>query len=169
MSIIAAFFDIYMQSLGSGQFFLIADPRDNTVSPGSGVLLNVTPGAASPMSQFGDGTSTQFQLARIIGPSGLAIDIIQNVNGSPTLYINGEAFYGYSISEFGVITFNPSIYVPQPTDELTWSGQFYFLCQFSEDTLADLARVGTTPNVYDPATQEGLWTCGNIKFSSIFY
>jgi len=168
-SVLAAFVDIYGQCLGSGVFFYITDPSDYAVSAAQGVLLNVTPGAAEPTSQFGDGVSTQFQLARTIGPSGNFIDIIQNVNGSPTLYVNGSPMYGgYSISQYGVITFNPSVYVPSAEDELTWSGNFYFLCQFSEDTLAGLARVGVIPNVITPEVLDGLWECGDIKFSSIF-
>ena len=167
-SIIMAFLDVYMQCLGSGQFFLVPDPNDHIVPSTAGVLLNVTPGAANPMSTFGDGVSTQFQLARILGPSGKAIDIIQNLNGSPTLYVNGTPNYAYSISSTGAITFNPSLYIPSSTDELTWSGNFYFLCQFNEDSLADLSRVGVIANELTPAVMDGLWSCGNIKFSSIF-
>ena len=42
-------------------------------------MLNVTSGAAAPMGTTGDGTSTQFQLARSIG--GVAWDGDQNLNG----------------------------------------------------------------------------------------
>lgn len=168
LSVVAAFVDLYMQCYGAAGFFLFARPGDNVVAPSAGVMLNVTPGAANPMGTYGDGVSTQFQLARIIGPSGLSFDIIQNLNGNPTLYVNGEPTYAYSISGTGVVTFNPSVYVPSPTDTLTWSGGFYYLCQFSEDTLSDLAQVGVLPDIADPALFDGLWMCGNIKFSSVF-
>jgi hypothetical protein len=163
-SIIAAFMDVYMQCLGSGGFFLVADPNDNAITTGAGIMLNVTPGAGTPMGTTGDGVSTMFQLARTIGPSGLAQDIIQNVNGSPTsVNINGSPTVAYSISSTGVVTFTSA-----PTGTLSWGGNFYYLCQFTEDTLQDLARVGAIPNVVTPAVMDGLWSCGNIKFSSVF-
>ena len=167
-SIIAAFLDVYMQCLGSGGFFLIQDTRDYTVASTAGVLLNVTPGAAAPMANHGDGSSTEFQLARTIGLSGKAVDIIQNLNGTPTLYVNGSANYDWGIDDTGVVSFNPSLFVPGPTDVLTWAGSFYYLCQFSEDTLADLARVGVIPNKLTPSVMDDLWTVGNIRFSSVF-
>ena len=98
----------------------------------------------------------------------MAIDIIQQVNGTPTLYVNGAANYDWGIDGLGVITFSPSLYTPSPSDVLTWAGSFYYLCEFSDDTLADLARVGVIPNVITPAVMDGLWSCGNIKFESIF-
>lgn len=163
-SIIAAFLDIFMQCLGSGVFFLITDPNDNTVSANAGTMLNVTPGAAAPMGVVGDGVSTQFQLARIIGPSGLSIDILQNVSIS-TLNVNGSPTSSYSVSDTGVITF---VTAPALNASLSWSGGFQYLCQFTEDTLSDLGRVGVIPNVLTPSVMDGLWSCGNIKFSSIF-
>lgn len=164
-SIIASFLDIYGQCLGSGQFFLFTDPRDNTIAQGVSAMLNTTPGAAVPMGTTGDGVSTQFQLARTIGPSGLFLDIIQNVNGTPIIYVGGTPTLAYSISSTGVITFNTA---PANNATLQWSGAFYFLCQFAEDSLADLSRVGCIPNLDNPSDFDGLWSCGNIKFSSVF-
>ena len=169
LSVVAAFVDVYMQCLGSGGFFLFPAPApDNTVALASGVMLNVTPGAAAPMSIVGDGVSEQFQLARSIGPSGLSYDIIQNINGTPNIYVNGVQTHAFSISSTGVVSFNPSLETPGVGASLTWSGGFYYLCQFSEDTLADLARMGVIPNKITPAVMDSLWTCGGIKFSSVF-
>jgi hypothetical protein len=167
-TLLAGFLDVFIQCQGSGVFFYFTDPRDNTVSGNQGVMLNVTPGAANPMSTFGDGVSTQFQLARTIGPSGLAIDIIQNVVGTPIIMVNGTPTLEYSISSTGVISFDPSLMVPPYGASLSWTGNFRYLCQFSEDTQKDLARVGAIANVDDPAVYDGLWSCGGIKFSSVF-
>jgi len=167
-SVLAAFLDVYMQCLGQGGLFLISDPNDNTVAQAAGVLLNVTPGAATPMGKTGDGVSTQFQLARTIGTSGKAVDIIQNVVGTPTVYVNGIS-EPCSISATGVVTFNPSVYGPPPSNaSLAWAGSFYFLCRFDKDTLGDLARMGTIPDASGPNGFDGLWECGNIRFSSEF-
>ena len=169
-STVAAFMDVFIQCLGSGVFFLVPDPKDqNVYDDGTGVMLNVTPGAAAPMTIVGDAVSTQFQLARTIGPSGKAFDIIQNLQATPSaLRVNGapqSLGTDYSLSSTGVVTFATA---PALNAALTWYGTFYFLCQFIEDTLGDLARVGTVPTIGDPTNFDGLWTCGNIKFSSIF-
>lgn len=63
----------FMSMQGSANSFLYDDPQDNTIS--------------SPVSfGTGDGSTTAFQLSR---PIGNYSDIIQNVNGTPTLYMNG--------------------------------------------------------------------------------
>jgi hypothetical protein len=164
-SILAYFLDIYMQAHGEGGFFLIPDQNDNTVAVGNSAMLNVTPGASTPMGVTGDGVSKQFQLARTIGPSGLAIDVIQNLNGTPTLYVNGSPTAAYTISTTAVVTFTTA---PSEGATLKWSGGFYFLCQFADDTQADLARIGCIPDALNPANLDGLWSCGDIKFSSVF-
>ena len=131
-TILNAFLGLFLQCQGSTGFFLFTDPNDNTISNANGCMLNVTPGASTPMGILGDGTSTQFQLARNIGGG---FDIIQNVNGTPTLYVNGSLTTSYSVSATGVITF---VSAPAADATLTWGGQFYYLCQFSDDTLKDL-------------------------------
>ena len=157
-SILNAFLGMFLQCQGATGFFLFTDPQDNAISQANGTMLNVTPGAANPMSNLGDGTSTQFQLARNIGGG---FDIIQNVNGTPTLYINGELTTAYSVSATGVISF---VSAPASDATLQWGGDFYFLCQFAEDTLKDLARMFQ----YGGSTIDSLWDCGDIKFSSVF-
>ena len=78
-SIVASFLGVNLQTQGSAGLFLFTDPQDSTVTLTTGVMLNVTSGAATPMGQTGDGTSKIFQLARLIGGG---VDIIQNLNGS---------------------------------------------------------------------------------------
>jgi len=168
LSILASFLDVYIQCHGSGVFFLFTDPNDNNVAQGNSAMFNVTPGAAAPMGVQGDGVSTQYQLGRSIGPTGLAYDLIQNTGPtSPQVYVNGELIDSslYSISSTGVITF---VTAPDNLATLQWSGPFYFLCQFSNDTLKDLMRVGFIPSETGPNGFDGLWQCGNIQFSSIF-
>ena len=157
-SIVNAFVGVFLQCQGATGFFLFTDPNDNVIPQANGTMLNVTPGAATPMGNEGDGSSTQFQLARIIGGG---YDIIQNVNGTPTLYVNGSLTTSYSVSSTGVITFETA---PPATATLQWTGSFYYLCQFAEDTLKDLSRM----YAYGPNIADSLWDCGDIRFSSVF-
>jgi hypothetical protein len=155
-SILALFVGMYIQCNGRAGFFLFNDVTDNTVATAGSGMLNVTPGAASPMGLTGDGVSTQFQLARQIGGGGW--DIIQNLNGTPTIKVNGTSTGAYTMSN-GVITFTSA---PASGATLTWSGGFYFLCQFEEDTIADLALVAFNIG----GSQINVATA--IKFRSVF-
>jgi uncharacterized protein (TIGR02217 family) len=155
-SVIAQFFGTFMACGGGTGLFLFTDPQDNAVATANSGMLNVTPGAATPMGIAGDAVSTKFQLARSIG--GLAWDIIQNVNGTPTIYVNGTPTAAYSISSTGVITFTSA---PANGATLTWSGSFYYLCRFDADTV-DATRSFTTNNGTDQ------WDVNSIKFSSEF-
>lgn len=160
-STIASFLGTYMVCQGRNSLFNFTDPQDNNIST-SGIMLNVTAGAASPMGRTGDGVSTKFQLARTIG-SG--VDIIQNLNGAITLKVNGSTVSNYTISSTGVVTFtptgSPAVAAPANGATLTWSGNFYFLCRFDEDTV-DLVRSFTTNSGTDQ------WHGSSIKFSSEF-
>lgn len=154
-SVLQQFLACYLQTCGAGGFFYFTDPNDSVVTDDQGIMLNVTPGAAAPMGQAGDGTSTQFQLARGIG-SSLAVDVIQNpigqvvnVAGTPT---------SVSVSSTGVVTFGTA---PAEGAELTWNGAFQYLCQFTDDSLKDLARVNKNSGGF-------LWSCGSIAFESVF-
>jgi len=143
---------------GRAGTFLFTDAQDNAVTQANSGMLNVTPGAAFPMSPNGDGVSTQFQLARSIG--GVAWDIIQQLNGTPKIYINDVQTYAFSISN-GLVTFNPSVEVPPNNASLTWSGSYYYLCRFDEDTV-NAVRMFTTNSGAD------LWNVDSIKFTSEF-
>ncbi len=157
-STIASFMGIHIATNGKSFPFLFTDPQDSTVTQTVSGMLNVTPGAAVPMGTVGDGVSTQFQLARIIGSMGVPNDIIQNVNGSISVYINGSLTALYSLGSTGIVTFNTA---PALNATLTWAGSFYFYCRFLEDTL-DCTRVYTQNSGTDQ------WNIDSIKFSSEF-
>lgn len=156
-SVLQSFLGCYIATCGAGGFFLFTDPNDNAVALAAGTALNVTPGAASPMGQTGDGASTQFQLARTIGQG---VDILQNVSLT-TLKVNGVTKTlgaDFSISSTGVVTFTSA---PAAAATITWAGTFQYLCQFTDDTLKDLARVNKN-------TAGFLWSCSSIDFESVF-
>lgn len=157
-SVLQSFVGCFMATCGSAGVFLFTDPNDKTVddtglSTPQSCLLNVTPGAANPMGQLGDGTSTQYQLARQIDQG---VDILQQVS-NVSVFVNG-APASVSIGTTGVVTFNSA---PPANAALTWSGSFQYLCRFTDDTLKDLARVSMNPTGL-------LWSCGSIDFESEF-
>ncbi len=155
-SIISQFLGVFGACQGRGGLFLFNDATDNSVSLTVGGMLDVTPGSANPMSATGNGTSTNFQLARTLG--GLSWDMIQNLNGSIVVEVNGTTTVPASISSTGVVTFTSA---PAGSAALTWSGNFYFLCRFAEDSFKELSMIGY--NASGP-----LWQCGGISFSSEF-
>jgi hypothetical protein len=127
-----------VMATNSAGFWYYNDPNDNTVTQETSCMLDVTSGSSTPMAQVGNGSSTQFQLARLIGSQG--VDVLQNVSGT-SVYVNGvlkTAGTDYSISSTGVVTFTSA---PANNATLTWAGSFVQLCMWSEDTMADLALV----------------------------
>jgi hypothetical protein len=138
---VALFFATFAATSGGGLPFLFTDPQDNAVT----------------LAQFGtgDGTTTTFQLSRNINGQ---VDIIQNLNGTPTIYVNGSPVTPASISSTGVVTFSSA---PMSGYTLKWTGSFYFLCRFTEDTI-DAVRTFTVNNGVDQ------WNFSGIKFSSEF-
>ena len=157
-SVIASFMGLHISCNGRAFPFLFTDPQDNVVTQINSGMLNVTPGASQPMSQHGDGVSTQFQLARIIGSAGVPNDIIQRVNGSISVYINGSLTTNYSVNSVGVVTFNTP---PANNATLTWTGNFYFYVRFLADRL-DCTRIYTQNSGTD------IWDCAAIQFESEF-
>lgn len=186
-SVLQSFLGCFMACSGGCGFFLFTDPNDNTVGlegidtfltesgdsftlesgsgalvledsglrpDGSGILLNVTPGAANPMQPLGDGESTKFQLARLIDQG---VDILQNVTISQVT-VNGVGTSAYTVSETGVITFAVA---PPAGATLAWAGTFRYLCQFTDDSLKDLARVSKNGKGF-------LWSCSAVAFESLF-
>jgi uncharacterized protein (TIGR02217 family) len=107
----------FFMSMG-GQFsdFLYEDPYDNQIS-------------ASAPAYFGtgDGATINYQLVR---PIGMGTDIVQNLNGSPTIYVNGTATT-VTMDTSGVVTFPNA---PAASAVLTWSGNFYYRVRFDEDS-----------------------------------
>ena len=140
-SVVAQILGTFMATAGGANLFLFTDPQDNTLV---GAQFGV-----------GDGTSTKFQLSRNIYGQP---DIIQNTNGTPNIYVNGTITAPASISATGVVTFSTA---PINTGILTWSGSFYFLCRFSEDTI-DSTRNFTINSGTDH------WLVQGVKFSSEF-
>jgi len=159
-STVQQFLGLFMKCCGSGGFFLFTDPNDNSVQnptngdPYTGILLNVTPGAAAPMGQTGDGVSTQFQYARNID---IGVDILQNIVGGAQIYVDGVPTAA-ATSATGVATFAtpPAIGAP-----ITWEGNFQYLCQFTDDTIKGLARVNKNCGGY-------LWSASSVAFTSVF-
>jgi|ERR1700723_62558 len=155
-SVVASFLGTLMACNGRNGLFLFPDAQDNAVSYANSGMLNVTNGAASPMGTTGDGTSTQFQLARSIG--GIAWDVIQNLNGSITVKVGGSVVVPASVSSTGVVTFTTA---PANNATLAWQGSIYFLCRFDEDTV-DAVRSFTYNSGNDT------WDISSIKFASEF-
>jgi hypothetical protein len=152
-TVLKAFLGCYLATCAGGSFFYFTDPNDNTVADAEGIMLNVTSGAASPMGKTGDGASTQFQLARAIGQG---VDVLQNV-AVTHVKVNGSVVSA-SVSDTGVVTFGSA---PPAEATLSWAGTFQYLCQFKDDTLADLAAVNKN-------SADGLlWTCASIAFESV--
>jgi hypothetical protein len=154
-SIVSEFIGNFAATQGQGGLFLFNDVTDNTVTVATSGMLDVTPGSSTPMASTGNGTSTQFQLVRSLGSIGW--DVIQNLNGSALVYVNG-VLTSVTMSSAGVATFSSA---PANASALTWSGSFYFLCRFSSDSFKDLSMVGYNPN-------GPLWQCTGITFSSEF-
>jgi len=156
-SVLAQFFGLFCACQGRNSLFLFTDPQDNTVSFTNSGMLDVTSGSSTPMGTVGNGVSTKFQLARSIG--GLVVnDIIQNLNGTPQIFVNGVQTHAFSISSTGVVTFTAA---PTNAYTLTWQGSFYYACRFSADTV-DAVRIYTCNNGTD------LWNITSIRFQSEF-
>jgi hypothetical protein len=148
-SALAGFVGTYIQCNGQANLFLLIDQTDNAVT-------------AMPFA-IANGTSYAYQLTRSIG--GVGIDVIQNVNGTPTIYINGVPTSNFSLGNTGIITFAAygSPAGPPPNNAvLSWTGSFYYLCRFADDTLAGLTHVA-----FNTAGTE-IWDCDSIKFSTEF-
>lgn len=144
-SIAAQFLGAFMATQGGANLFLFADPQSNSVTN----------------AQFGtgDGVTTSFQLSRNIAGS---VDIIQNLNGSPSIYVNGVHNISCSISSTGVVSFPTSPpAAPASGAVLTWSGYFYYACRFTDDTI-DAIREFTINSGVDH------WSFSGIKFTSEF-
>jgi uncharacterized protein (TIGR02217 family) len=97
--------------------FNYTDPADNSV--------------VSQSFGTGDGTTTQFQLVRAFGGF---VEPVFSLNGSPSIYVNGTlktVTTDYILGGTGIITFSSA---PAANAALTWTGSYYWLCRFDEDT-----------------------------------
>lgn len=134
-SYFATLVGFYLQAQGQAADWLYTDPYDNRING----------------DQFGtgDGTTTAFQLFRQLG--GFA-DIIQNVSGTPTIFVGGVNTTPASISATGLVTFSVA---PANGAALQWYGNFYYRCRFSEDS------IGLQEDLFQ------LWSCNGLKFISV--
>lgn len=109
---LVGFFNLHFGAFDS---WLFNDPDDNAVT--------------NQAFGTGTGSATQFQLART---KGGFVEPVTNLNGSPTIKINGVVQgSGYSISN-GLVTFTSP---PANGAALTWTGSFYWRCRFKEDAI----------------------------------
>lgn len=131
--------DFFLSRAGSFDTFLFTDPSDFSVT--------------TQNFGTGDGSTTSFQLTRNLA-TGFP-ESIQNINGNPSIFVNGVLQNGpsnhtfdatpfdsvpfdtaasvaptYTISSTGVITFNTA---PGPNLPLTWTGSFYYRVRFKND------------------------------------
>lgn len=118
--------------------FLYEDPYDNSIPDSNPVYFGTA-----------DGKTVNFQLVRSIG---IGQDIVQNLNGSPTIYINGEKTTSYANDTTGVITFNSP---PAEDSVLTWSGRFYYRVRFDSDS-QEFKQI-----------MERLWSIDSLKLRSV--
>lgn len=120
---IANLMGLFIAAKGRAGTFEFTDPFDNSVTAAT--------------FGTGDGSSKVFPLVRPIGGNG-AVDLVQNLNGSPSIFNNGTLVAsGYTIDTKGVVTFSAA---PAAGHALTWTGSFYFLVRFKQDSLADLEQ-----------------------------
>jgi hypothetical protein len=181
-SILQKFLGVFMACKGRGQLFFFRDPNDHGVGADTGILLNVTPGAAGYMLTFpdslgniqtlGDGVSTRFQFARSLSMADSAgVDILQHVTGpraedgsfgAPVILVDGVPT-STTFDTNGVVVFSSA---PVVNAVLTWIGQFRYLCRFSEDTVKDLGRVNKGRD--SEGDLSFLWSASGIEFQSEF-
>lgn len=101
----------------------------------------------------GDGTTTTFQAQRQTAIGGISfVEPVFGFNGAPLVYDNGVATLGFSVGQLGQITFTTA---PAAGHALTWSGGFFFMCNFMKDSLDGLGQLAN-----------GLWALGQLDFQT---
>lgn len=97
-------------------------------------LFNDNSDNVATAQQFGVGTGslTTFQLSRTMGGGFLFPEPVQNINGIPSIYVNGTLTLPGSISASGVVTFTTA---PAAGAILTWTGNFYHRVRFDSDAV----------------------------------
>lgn len=83
----------------------------------------------------GDGTTTQFQLARTWGydASSQLTEPVMNVNAITNVKKAGTATTAYTINSTGLITFTTA---PTAGQAITWTGSYYYRARFLSDNLS---------------------------------
>lgn len=107
----------FLARQGSFDSFYYREPSDNSVT--------------NQVFGVGDGVKSSFQLVRTYGGY---VEPIFALNGSPSIYDNGSLVSPslYTITN-GVVTLTSGAYASGRT--LTWTGQFYYVVRFKQDTL----------------------------------
>lgn len=126
---------LYLQMGGQFSDFLYQDPNDSA--------------AQNEAFGTGDGSTTAFQLIRSIGT---ATDIVQNLNGSINVYVNGTLVTDFTVGATGIVTFTSA---PAANAALTWTGNFYYRLRFLD------ASQG-----FEQFMQQ-LWTSNSLKMISV--
>lgn len=138
---------VYQYTLGffmnaGGQFsdFLYFDPNDNHIDVTNPAYFGT-----------GDGGTKNFQLIRQIG---FGDDIVQNLNGAPTLYANGALVdpSAYVISATGIVQFTTA---PGNGVVLQWAGDYYYRVRFGDDM-----------TTFDQSFDQ-IWDNGNMTLMSV--
>lgn len=124
---------------GSAELWQYSDPNDNT--------------ATAQAFGAGDGASTNFQLVRTLG--GFTEPVFL-VNAITNIKISGTPTAAYTVSSYGVITFNspPALAAP-----LSWNGTFFWPCRFSDDAY-EFSQFGKDKNM------GALWEQKKLAFST---
>jgi uncharacterized protein (TIGR02217 family) len=127
---------------GRADTFLHTDPDFNTVT-------------AQPFGT-GDGVTRDFQLVATYGNPGgpSAPELVQNLNGSPSIYNNSSlvSTSNYGIDGQGIVHFGTAPTAGRP---LTWTGSFYYRCRFDDD------------HFETKKFMHGLWDLKVIRFTSV--
>lgn len=121
-----ALYGLYVQMAGAFGTFLFDYDRDNS-----------TNGVPSQIG-IGDGTTTTFQLGRMMGPG---LELVYDVNSlvaAPKIYLNTTLqSSGYTINSTGLITFSSA---PSSGALVKADFQYYWRVKFAEDSV-DFNRI----------------------------
>lgn len=83
---------------------------------------------------IGDGTTRDFQLCRALIDNGFSTAVQSPVpHVDPTIYVDDVATTAFTLGAAGKITFDVA---PTAGAVGTWSGSYYWLCRFDEDSIA---------------------------------
>jgi uncharacterized protein (TIGR02217 family) len=96
-------------------------------------LITVGTDSTVTAMQFGigNGTTAAFQLTRDFGANGnVFTEPVMNLNGTPSIYVNGVLTTPSLISATGVVTFSAP---PAAAAVLTWTGAYYWRVRFLQD------------------------------------
>lgn len=125
---------LYLETYAGALLFAFNDLNDNT--------------ATNQAAGIGDGSTTQFEFVRT--QAGFT-EPIRAFNGTPIVSLEGTPTTAFTIDNDGLINFTSA---PGSGVHISWSGQFYWLCRFDEDSI-DLSQF--TPN---------FWELKSLKFTT---